>query len=81
MTQFASSGHWKGVRAASGGKPIFLDNPMQRMFRDIHPMRAHAMNNSEKVSRMLGRFDLDPNAAITEPGETSSERIGRPTHI
>jgi hypothetical protein len=44
-------------------------------------MRAHAMNNSEKVSRMLGRFDLDPNAAITEPGETSSERIGRPTHI
>jgi hypothetical protein len=28
------------------------------------------MNNSEKVSRIFGRFDLDPNAAIMEPGET-----------
>jgi 3-hydroxy-9,10-secoandrosta-1,3,5(10)-triene-9,17-dione monooxygenase len=56
--------------AASGGKAIFLDNPMQRMFRDVHAMRAHAMNNGEKVSRMFGRFDLDPNAPIAEPGET-----------
>ena len=56
--------------AASGAKAIFLGNPIQRMFRDVHAMRGHAMNNSEKVSRMYGRFDLNPKAAILEPGDT-----------
>ena len=55
--------------AASGGKAIFLNNPMQRVFRDVHAMRGHAFNNSEKVSRMYGRFDLDTNASALEPAD------------
>src|SRR5215813_2854327 len=43
----------RGVRAvdllfeASGGRALFLDNPMQRYFRDVHAMRAHALNNPD----------------------------------
>ena len=39
----------RGVRAvdllfeASGGRALFLDNPIQRYFRDVHAMRAHAL--------------------------------------
>ena len=47
---------------ASGGRAIFLDNPIQRVFRDVHAMRAHAINNPDKASRMFGRFELAPDA-------------------
>jgi hypothetical protein len=33
------------------------------MWRDVNAMRHHAMNNAGKVTRMYGRYDLDPNAA------------------
>jgi hypothetical protein len=42
---------------------------MQRMFRDVHAMRGHAMNNNEKVSRIYGRYNLDPNAAIMDSAD------------
>lgn len=52
--------------AASGGRAIFLDNPIQRFFRDVHAMRAHALNNPDKAARTFARADLgvppDPNA-------------------
>src|SRR5262249_20457371 len=54
---------------ASGGRAIFLDNPIQRVFRDVHAMRAHAFNNPDKAARQFGRFDLAPDAWPREPGD------------
>ena len=39
----------------SGGRAIFLDNPMQRYFQDIHAARAHYANNPDKPGRNWGR--------------------------
>lgn len=55
--------------ALSGGRAIFLDNPIQRMWRDVNAMRHHAMNNTDKVTRMYGRYALDPNAVPLDPGD------------
>jgi len=54
---------------ASGGRAIFLDNPIQRVFRDVHAMRAHAINNPDKGARMFGRFALSPETAPTDSAE------------
>ena len=51
----------------SGARANFLSNPMQRMFRDAHAMRGHAMNSFDKVARMFGRYDLMPDAPPLEP--------------
>ncbi|MCP5030990.1 MAG: flavin-dependent monooxygenase [Actinomycetia bacterium] len=48
--------------AGSGGHAIFLDNPMQRYFRDIHAMRNHAFNNPEAASLTYGFVELHPDA-------------------
>jgi len=32
-------------------------------------MRHHAMNNADKVTRMYGRYALDPDAAPLDPGD------------
>jgi 3-hydroxy-9,10-secoandrosta-1,3,5(10)-triene-9,17-dione monooxygenase len=47
---------------ASGGRGIFLDNPMQRSWRDVHAMQAHAANNLERAAAVYGRseFGLPP---------------------
>jgi 3-hydroxy-9,10-secoandrosta-1,3,5(10)-triene-9,17-dione monooxygenase len=47
---------------ASGGRAIFLNNPIQRAWRDVHAMRAHAGNNPEKAAAIFGRseFGLPP---------------------
>ena len=45
----------------SGGRAIYLDNPIQRAFRDVHAMRAHAVNNPEKGARVFGRSELLPS--------------------
>jgi len=47
---------------ASGGRGIFLDNPIQRAWRDVHAIRAHAGNNLEKAAFVFGRseFGLPP---------------------
>ena len=56
----------RGVRAvdllfeASGGRALFLDNPIQRYFRDIHAMRAHALNNPDRASQIFGYSELHP---------------------
>jgi 3-hydroxy-9,10-secoandrosta-1,3,5(10)-triene-9,17-dione monooxygenase len=43
---------------ASGGRGIFLDNPIQRAWRDVHAIRAHAGNNIEKAAAIYGRSEL-----------------------
>jgi 3-hydroxy-9,10-secoandrosta-1,3,5(10)-triene-9,17-dione monooxygenase len=53
--------------ALSGARANFLSNPMQRMFRDAHAMRGHAMNSHDKVTRMYGRYDVVPDAPPLEP--------------
>jgi 3-hydroxy-9,10-secoandrosta-1,3,5(10)-triene-9,17-dione monooxygenase len=47
---------------ASGGRAVFLDNPIQRAFRDVHAMRAHAGNNPDKMAAIFARseFGLPP---------------------
>ena len=47
---------------AAGGRGIFLDNPIQRAWRDVHAIRAHAGNNLEKAALVFGRseFGLPP---------------------
>ena len=47
---------------ASGGRAVFLDNPIQRAWRDVHAIRAHAGNNLERAAAIFGRseFGLPP---------------------
>ena len=45
---------------ASGGRGIFLDSPIQRYFRDIHAMRAHAANNPDRNAQIFGFSELNP---------------------
>ena len=47
---------------ASGGHALFLDNPIQRVWRDVHAMRAHAGNNPERAASIFARaqFGLPP---------------------
>jgi 3-hydroxy-9,10-secoandrosta-1,3,5(10)-triene-9,17-dione monooxygenase len=65
----ATSVVMRGVRAvdllfeASGGRALYLDNPIQRFFRDTHAMRAHALNNPDKASQTFGYAELHPGQA------------------
>lgn len=43
---------------ASGGRAIFRNNPLQRAWRDVHAVQAHAGNNTEKIASILGRAEL-----------------------
>src|SRR5437588_1513027 len=43
---------------ASGGRAIFLANPIQRAWRDIHAMQAHAGTNLERAAAVLGRSEF-----------------------
>ena len=47
---------------ASGGRIVFLDNPIQRAWRDVHAMQAHVGNNLEKAAAVFSRseFGLPP---------------------
>ncbi len=47
---------------ASGSRGIFLSNPIQRAWRDVHAMRAHVGNNPERAAAVFGRseFGLPP---------------------
>jgi 3-hydroxy-9,10-secoandrosta-1,3,5(10)-triene-9,17-dione monooxygenase len=50
----------------SGGHAIYLDNPMQRFFRDVHAMRAHAIHNPDNAALTFGYTELHPGEAPRE---------------
>lgn len=41
-----------------GGRALYLDNPMQRFFRDTHAATVHGFLNPEKLGVNLGRIQL-----------------------
>lgn len=43
---------------ASGGRAIFLNNPLLRYFLDVHAARAHYANNPDKPGRNFGGVSL-----------------------
>jgi 3-hydroxy-9,10-secoandrosta-1,3,5(10)-triene-9,17-dione monooxygenase len=47
---------------ASGGRVVFLSNPIQRAWRDVHAIQAHAGNHLERAATVFGRseFGLPP---------------------
>ena len=45
---------------ASGGRAIYLHNPLQRYVRDVHAMRAHAINNPDKAAQVFCHSELHP---------------------
>jgi alkylation response protein AidB-like acyl-CoA dehydrogenase len=66
----------RGVRAtdllfeASGTHGILLDNPIQRAWREVGAMRAHAGNNPERASLIFGgsEFGLRRKISGSEAG-------------
>jgi 3-hydroxy-9,10-secoandrosta-1,3,5(10)-triene-9,17-dione monooxygenase len=64
---FANAVEWSlravnRLMAASGGRGIFLANPIQRTWRDVHAIHAHAGNNPDRAAAVFGRseFGLPP---------------------
>lgn len=49
------------VFEAAGGGAIRRSNPLQRSWRDIHAMRAHALNNPDKAAVIFGKAELQPD--------------------
>ena len=39
---------------------------MQRYFRDVHAMRAHALNNPDRASQVFGYSELHPGGTPPE---------------
>jgi len=50
------------VHMGAGSATGAIDNPIQRAWRDVHAMRAHAGNNPERAAFVFGRseFGLPP---------------------
>ncbi len=46
------------LHLTSGARAIFLDNPLQRFFQDVHAIRAHYANNPEPPGRNWGRVQF-----------------------
>jgi 3-hydroxy-9,10-secoandrosta-1,3,5(10)-triene-9,17-dione monooxygenase len=46
------------VFESAGGRALFLDNPIQRAWRDVHAARVHAINNTEKGLQIYGAHAL-----------------------
>ncbi len=42
------------VFESAGGRAIFLDNPMQRAWRDVHAANVHAINDAERGLMIYG---------------------------
>ncbi|MGH8611732.1 MAG: acyl-CoA dehydrogenase family protein [Gammaproteobacteria bacterium] len=52
--------------AASGGHSLYDRHPLQRAFRDLHAMSAHAFLNPDVAGELFGRIalGLEPNGII-----------------
>jgi 3-hydroxy-9,10-secoandrosta-1,3,5(10)-triene-9,17-dione monooxygenase len=53
------------IMEAAGGRALNINNPLQRMFRDVHAMRAHGANTPEPPGKNYGGLMLgQQNAEI-----------------
>jgi len=41
-----------------GATAVFDDHPVQRIFRDIHVLKAHRINNAESTGENFGRLQV-----------------------
>lgn len=46
------------VFESAGGRALFLDNPIQRAWRDVHAARVHAINDTERGLQIYGGHAL-----------------------
>lgn len=46
------------VFESAGGRALFLDNPIQRAWRDVHAARVHAINDTERGLLIYGAHAL-----------------------
>jgi 3-hydroxy-9,10-secoandrosta-1,3,5(10)-triene-9,17-dione monooxygenase len=43
---------------AMGAGVVFEDHPVQRLFRDVHVLKAHRINNVESTGENFGRLQV-----------------------
>jgi 3-hydroxy-9,10-secoandrosta-1,3,5(10)-triene-9,17-dione monooxygenase len=48
----------RAVFEAMGATAVFDDHPVQRLFRDVHVLKAHRINNSESTGENFGRLQV-----------------------
>ena len=46
------------VFEAMGAAAVFDDHPVQRLFRDVHVLKAHRINNAESTGENFGRLQV-----------------------
>src|SRR6185312_14735874 len=57
MTE-SCAGVVSAVFEAMGATAVFDDHTVQRLFRDIHVLKAHRINNAESTGENFGRLQV-----------------------
>ena len=48
----------RAIFEAMGAGAIFEQHPVQRLFRDIHALKAHRINDTESTGENFGRLQV-----------------------